>query len=193
MDQEADQEADEADAEAANEDKDGDEADDNDDAPELPGSNTPCSSNSRKRGSSTSTTASSPNKKSKSPAVAAMDWFMSETATFMFKRNELFQNQMHYRSKWLEAQLHMREKMENLRLNSRSEKIKHVQQLARRCGVKETDTKLWAAVFKIVQSEVNMDFFIGHETDEGRMSFVKQVAGVETSTFCLNYVISLFM
>ena len=52
---------------------------------------TPVSITSNKRASSTSTTGSSPSKKSKSPAVRSMDRFVLENARIQAERNVMFQ------------------------------------------------------------------------------------------------------
>ncbi|CAO2149373.1 unnamed protein product, partial [Urochloa humidicola] len=144
----------------------------------TPRSNTPASSDSRKRGSSTSTTASSPNKRRQSPVVDSMDKFMYDSSQFMTSKLNMFENQMQQKQKHAEAQLQLRQKLEELKMTSFTDKINQVQQLARECGVEETDWPLWQIVFKICQVESTMDFFIGMRTAAGRLEFIKNFPGI---------------
>lgn len=128
--------------------------DEGEDGDEVP---TPVSNPSQKRASSTSTTASSPNKKSKSLAVKSMNTFMDHNIRLQAERNEMLRTHL------------MTEK------NERRENIRLVQQFARECGVDEKNTELWIAVYKITCSDGLMDFFLG-TTDEARMSFIKAAA-----------------
>ena len=58
------------------------------------------------------------------------------------------------------------------------EKIRLVQQLARECGVEETNRQMWFAVHMICNEENSMEFFIGMSTAEGRLAFLKHYARV---------------
>ena len=68
-----------------------DEEEEEEEPPEDLDVQTLVSITSNKRASSTSTTGSSPSKKSKSPAVRSMDRFMLENARIQAERNVMFQ------------------------------------------------------------------------------------------------------
>jgi len=85
---------------------------------------------SNKRASSTSTTGSSPSKKSKSPAVRSMDRFMLQNARIQAERNVIFQRH-------LENKQQVAYQLAQQKEAARVEKIRYVQQLTRKCGVDE--------------------------------------------------------
>ena len=81
---------------------------------------TPISITSNKRASNTSTTGSSPSKKSKSPAVRSMDKFMSENARIQAERNMMFK-------KHLENKQQIAYQLAQQKEVARAEKIRYVQ------------------------------------------------------------------
>lgn len=125
-----------------------------------------------KRASSTSTTGSSPSKKSRSPAVRSMDNNMKEIARIQNDRNRLFE-------------IHMDTKQEakKQKANAKVEKIRYMQQLARECGANKRNMKLWIGVLKITKDTNAMEFFIGTEP-EGRMNVIQYYAG-DVSLWCM--------
>ena len=75
---------------------------------------------SNKRASNTSTTSSSPSKKSKSPVVRSMDKFMSENTRIQAKRNMMFK-------KHLENKHQIAHQLAQQKEVARAEKIRYVQ------------------------------------------------------------------
>jgi len=71
-----------------------DEEEEEEEPPEDLDVQTLVSITSNKRASSTSTTGSSPSKKSKSPAVRSMDMFMLENARIQAERNLMFKKHL---------------------------------------------------------------------------------------------------
>ena len=57
--------------------------------------------------------------------------------------------------------------------NSIHKKIRYVQQLARECGVQESNQQLWFALHMITKDDDSMEFFIGTSTPEGRLAFIE--------------------
>jgi hypothetical protein len=57
-------------------------------------------------------------------------------------------------------------------------KIRIVQQLARECGVEETNRQMWFAVNRICNEENSMEFFIGTSTPEARLAIIEHYAKV---------------
>lgn len=111
---------------------------------------TPPVSIGRKRASSTSISASSPSKKSKSPAVRSMDNNMKEIARINDERNQIMLR--HFNQK---LQTKQREKEET------DEIVRKVQELERECGADESNTTLWLGVLKILQDPKGPAFFFG--------------------------------
>ncbi|CAN6195718.1 unnamed protein product [Urochloa humidicola] len=142
------------------------EADEQDDQVTPLSNSTPKSSGS-KRANSTSTTASSPHKRSKSPAVRAMDNNMRE-------HNEISRNKLAVlQSIWHEK----KESEEDARM-ALARKVDQVNKLAAECGVTPEDApQLFIGVVKIVQIESVMDLFI-NTIPAGRLIIIKQYAGV---------------
>ena len=118
------------------------EEEDEDEAAEDPDVQTPVSITSHKRASSTSTTGSSPHKQPKSPAVRSMNKFMSENARIQAERNLMFK-------KHLENKQQIAHQLAQQKEVARAEKIRYVQQLARECGVEETNRPMWFAVHRM--------------------------------------------
>ena len=58
------------------------------------------------------------------------------------------------------------------------EKIRLVQQLARECGVEETNRQMWFAMHMIGNEENSMEFLIRTSTLEGRLTFIEEYARV---------------
>ena len=131
--------------------------DEEEEVAEDPDVQTLVSITSQKRASSTSTTGSSPSKKSKSPAVRSMDRFMLENARIQAERNVMFQRH-------LENKQQVAYQLAEQKEVARVEKIRYVQQLARECGVDESNKQLWYKVFQITKDDDNMEFFIGTST-----------------------------
>jgi hypothetical protein len=100
----------------------------------------PMSTNSRKRAS---TTCSSPGKK-KSPTLRYMKEYMAGMAKNQAERNEYFK-QAYGEKQQRKATL--------------GEKLRKVQQLVEECGVSETDPE-WFAVHKVCSDENSMQIFI---------------------------------
>lgn len=120
-----------------------------------------------KRTSSTSTTASTPTKRSKSLAVRSMDNNMREY-------NEIARHKVNVmQTIWQQRNQAIQDQQMALTL-----KVKKVTQLAKECGATSKTPKLWLGVLKIIQNESVMDFFL--ESDpEGRMIIIKDFAGVD--------------
>jgi hypothetical protein len=121
-----------------------------------------------KRASSTSTTASSLSKRSKSPAVRAMDNNMREYNEISRYKVRVMQNIWQERNQVIQAQQ-----------MSMSMKIKQVTQLAMEAGASPKTPKLWLGVLKIIQNESVMDFFLENGS-EGRMLIIKDYTGVDS-------------
>ena len=101
---------------------------------EDPDVHTLVSITSHKRASRTSTTSSSPRKQPKSPIVRTMNKYISENAKIQAQRNEYFKQ-------------HLAAKQQ--KEAAKYDKIMHVQQLARECGVEETNRPMWFAVHRM--------------------------------------------
>jgi len=116
---------------------------------------------------STRSTGSSPNKKTMSPTVRAMDNNTRDFNVIQENRNAMLQ------TIWKRRQKEAAEKK-----SAEEVRIEYVQQLARECGATEEDTKLWIGVLKIILSEKAMKFFISTKP-EGRLGIIKHYAGVD--------------
>ena len=92
-----------------------------------------------------------------------MNKYISENAKIQAQRNEYFKQ-------------HLAAKQQ--KEAAKYDKIMHVQQLARECGVEETNQKMWYAMHMICSEESNMVFFIGTTTVEGRLAFIEEYARV---------------
>jgi len=131
-------------------------------AAEDPDVHTPVSIGSHKRASSTSTTGSSPRKKS--PSVRAMNKYMSDNTKIEAERNEYFKQ-------------HLAAKQQ--KEAAKYEKIRLVRKLARECGVEETNRQMWFAMHMICNEENSMEFFIRTSTLEGRLTFIEHSTRVK--------------
>jgi hypothetical protein len=92
-----------------------------------------------KRASNTSTTASSPSKRPKSPAVRSMDGHMREHNDISRLRLERMTSMWQQRNQAIEDQAKAQER-----------KVAHVLDLARQCGATEETPVEWMAMLKIV-------------------------------------------
>lgn len=153
------------------------EEDSDEEPPEELEAQTPVSIGS-KRASNTSTTGSSPSKKSRSPAVRSMDNNM-EIARIQNDRNRLF-----------ESHMDKKQEAKKQKANAKAEKIRYVQQLARECGANERNMKLWIGVLKITK-DTDAEFFIGTKP-EGRMNIIQYYAG-DVSLWCMNHFVLAFV
>jgi hypothetical protein len=115
-----------------------------------------------KRASSTSTTASSPSKRSKSPAVRAMD-------NNMRTRNEIANRRMCLLENMFE---HRKQEQHNAR-SALSEKIERVTQIAKEMGITYQTPTLFKGLYKIIHNESDMDFFLPNSLEE-RMIIIEQ-------------------
>ena len=130
------------------------------DAPDDLDVQTPVSNSSHKRASSTSTTGSSPRKKSL--AIRAINKYMTDNAKIQAERNE-----------YLKQQLTAKQQKEE----ANREKIRLVQHLAKEYGVSETNPA-WFAVHRIYNEVNSIKFFIGISSAEGRLAFIQHYAKV---------------
>jgi hypothetical protein len=106
--------------------------------------------------SSTSTTASSPNKRSKSPAVRSLD------------------NTMRTHNKIANRRLCLLENM----LDIKKQKIEMVTQLAREMGIGAQTPTLFRGLHNVILNESEMDFFLTCGPEE-RMMIIEQAAPVD--------------
>ena len=119
-----------------------------------------------KRPSSTSTTASSPNKKSKSPAVRAMNMHMTSHLQMARERLE-FQKEMHKENKLA---------LENLRLGV-SWKIAECTRIAEKdMGISAATPTLLDGLIKMAKSELDMDMFLSTTSEPVRMRILENLA-----------------
>jgi len=122
-----------------------------------------------KRPSSTITTASSPNKKSKSPAVRAMNMHMTSHLQMAKERLE-FQKEMHKENKLA---------LENLRLGV-SWKIAECTRIAeKKMGISAATPTLLDGLIKMAKSEADMDMFLSTTSEPMRMRILENL-GLKT-------------
>ena len=111
-------------------------------------------------------TATSLNKKSRSPAVRVINKIMKDFNVIMENKTSMLQNI------WASRQKALQDKQQAL-----AAKIEQVQAMAREVGANETTLDLWIGVLQIIQSEWVMAFFMG-SAPEGRLAIIKHYAGV---------------
>jgi hypothetical protein len=142
-------------------------SDEDEDGGDTTPQSTPHSSGSKRSSSSLSTrsTGSSPIKKSRSPAVRAMQSNMRELNVILENRTAA-QNQI-----WADRQ----KREEQLEEQKRARR-KRVREMARQLGV-AGDSRLWVGVLKLVRSDEDMESF--EEADEeGRKCILAHLSGV---------------
>ncbi|PVH66972.1 hypothetical protein PAHAL_1G397400 [Panicum hallii] len=142
-------------------------SDEDEDGGDTTPQSTPHSSGSKRSSSSLSTrsTGSSPIKKSRSPAVRAMQSNMRELNIILENRIAA-QNQI-----WADRQ----KREEQLEEQKRARR-KRVREMARQLGV-VGDSRLWVGVLKLVRSDEDMESF--EEADEeGRKCILAHLSGV---------------
>jgi len=96
--------------------------------------------------------------------------YMSDHINIQAERNEYLKQHLAAKQQKLDAK---REK-----LDAKREKIRIVQQLARECGVEDTNQTMWFAVYRICKEENSMESFIGTSTPEERLAFIEHYARV---------------
>ena len=116
-----------------------------------------------KRTSSTSTTASSPSKRSKSPAVRAMTIQMTTHNDLSRERLQFFKERESRREEVLQRLV-----------KDKSWKITECTRIAlQELGISSTTKTLFSELHKLVQSETEMDFFLAQDTKEGKMHVIE--------------------
>jgi hypothetical protein len=116
-----------------------------------------------KRNSSTSTTASSPSKKSKSPAVRSMSTQMTAHNDISRERLELYKA----------TQTKKNEMIQRL-LRDKSWKIAECTRIAQDdLGISPTTRSLFAGLHNLIQSETEMDFFLAQNTPEAKLHVIE--------------------
>ena len=120
-----------------------------------------------KRASSTSTTASSPRKRSKSPALRAMD-------NNMRTHNEIANRRLCL----MESMFEHRKQEDHNSWSALSQKIDRVTQIAREMGISAQTPTLFRGLYKIIHNESDMDFFLANGPEE-RMIIIEQAAPVD--------------
>jgi hypothetical protein len=120
-----------------------------------------------KRASNTSTTASSPSKRSKSPAVRSMDNNMRTHDEIASRRVSLLENMLEQR----------KTEQQNAR-SALSQKIRTVSNIAKEMGITHQTPSLFKGMFNIIQNESAMDFFLANGPEE-RMIIIEQAALVD--------------
>jgi hypothetical protein len=141
-------------------------SDEDEDGGDTTPQSTPHSSGSKRSFSSrTRSTGSSPSKKSRSPAVRAMQSNMRELNVILENRTAA-QNQI-----WADRQKREEQLEEQKRVRR-----KRVREMARQLGV-AGDSRLWVGVLKLVRSDEDMESF--EEADEeGRKCILAHLSGV---------------
>ncbi|KAL6629317.1 hypothetical protein ACP70R_029082 [Stipagrostis hirtigluma subsp. patula] len=166
---------------------DGDDDEQDDDVQQMH-EDSPRSNGSHKRGSSTSTTDTSPNKKNKSPILRMMNkWFVGSTAISQHQ-TKLFEQMVAAEKERFRAQEERlrakeeRQRAEEERLRAKEERQraeeereraerKLVTQLALDAGIKETSAEYYALSF-ICNNKEDREFFMDMQTNEGRVAYL---------------------
>ena len=120
-----------------------------------------------KRASSTSTTASSPRKRSKSPALRAMD-------NNMRTHNEIANRRLCL----MESMFEHRKQEDHNSQSNLSQKIDRVTQIAKEMGISAQTPTLFRGLYNIIHNESDMDFFLANGPEE-RMIIIEQAALVD--------------
>jgi len=119
-------------------------------------------SSGAKRASSTSTTATSPNKKPRSPAVRVVD-------TNMQAHNDIAAHKINL--------MHMLEFKKETRQASQ-DRIELVTQIAYDMGVSAKTPTLFRGLYRVIQSDAEMKFFLILDREE-RLALLQQAVGVD--------------
>jgi hypothetical protein len=117
-----------------------------------------------KRANNTSTTTSSPSKRSKRPAVRSMDNNMRTHNELASRRVSLLENMLEQR----------KTEQQNAR-SALSQKIERVSQIAKEMGITHQTLTLFKGLFNIIQNKSVMDFFLANRPEE-RMIIIEQAA-----------------
>ncbi|XP_066320365.1 uncharacterized protein [Miscanthus floridulus] len=120
-----------------------------------------------KRASSTSTNASSPRKRSKSPALRAMD-------NNMRTHNEI----ANHRLCLMESMFEHRKQEDHNSQSALSQKIDRVTQIAKEMGISAQTPTLFRGLYNIIHNESDMDFFLANGPEE-RMIIIEQATPVD--------------
>jgi hypothetical protein len=116
-----------------------------------------------KRTSSTSTTATSPNKKARSPAVRVVDTNMQAHNDIQSAKINLMKNMLEFKKESRQASHAM---------------IELVTQLAYEMGVSAKTPTLFRGLYRVIQSDAEMKFFLRLDPEE-RKALLQQAAGVD--------------
>jgi hypothetical protein len=129
---------------------------------------TPYSSGSKRSFTSMSThsTGTSPNKKSKSPALRQMQSSMKHLNAIL-ENNTVAQHQI-----WAD-----RQKKEDDKVEAKKARRKRVIQIAKDLGATTENHKMWVGVLNLTRSESDMDTFEDAD-EEGRRVILEHLAGV---------------
>jgi len=124
-----------------------------------------------KRASSTSTIASSPKKRCRSPAVRSMDNNMRQLVN-------IAQGKLHLMDKIWEEKRDALMEVQTARETAKDRKVEKVYQLATEAGVTPTsEPVLFTAIMDLIKCDRTMTLFIA-TNDAGRLLMLKKIAGV---------------
>lgn len=140
---------------------------DNDEVQEVFQEDSPNTSGSQKRSSSSRTTATSPRKKSKSPIVRIFSQFLAMNKKQSDERTQFLQQQAA-----LEAEEKRRKEAK------KQGDLDHLKQLALEAGVRKGGVE-WYALGYLCKDEAMTNLFMDCETEQARVEFLRR--------FCRDY------